>query len=328
MCRRIEEELINAEREAIDGAWMGLNGQGDVFTPSFVTSGGEEIHERRREEAVEDPLEKLTALCANDLVKAFKLDSAPGPWSFLAAPPARRFAREILEFDHTVGRDGLPAGARYILQRYTASTDCAGADAVPRSGPLLVVSNHPGMVDAMAVWSAVGRDDLKTVAAERGLLQQLKRTRERLIVIGDYPAKAIREAARALLAGNAVLTFPAGHIEPDPAIRPGALASLDEWSCSPAAFERLVPGLAIVPVLVQGVIHPGAARLPLLRYLRNPKDRDWAGATLQILLPAYRRVHVRLQFGRPTSRYADALEQMRSLAAETSLERVLATPLR
>jgi hypothetical protein len=96
-----------------------------------------------------------------------------------------------------------------------------------------------------------------------------------------------------------VLTFPGGRIEPDPAVLPGAVEALESWSSSADLFARLTPGLAVVPVVVSGVISPSALRIPLTHLRRRKRDREWLAATLQMLIPALRNVHARVQFGRP-----------------------------
>jgi hypothetical protein len=93
----------------------------------------------------------------------------------------------------------------------------------------------------------------------------------------------IRQTAQVLRQGGAVLTFPAGHIEPDPAVRAGALESLSEWGNSIGVFARMAPGAAIIPVLVSGVLSPQATHHPLTALRKKPKDRERLGVTIQIL---------------------------------------------
>jgi hypothetical protein len=145
----------------------------------------------------------------------------------------------VREFDQTVGKEGLIAGGQFILDRFTGQVTVSGADRVPSNGPTIVASNHPGMTDAMAVWTAVAREDLLIIAAERDLLDHLPNMRRHLIVIQSPGSSAYREALAHLRSGGAVLTFPAGHIEPDAAVRPGAVETHAAWSPpSPAGSTR------------------------------------------------------------------------------------------
>ncbi|HEU4847668.1 MAG TPA: hypothetical protein VFT03_05675, partial [Rubrobacteraceae bacterium] len=110
---------------------------------------------------------------------------------------------------------------------------------------------------------------------------------------------AVRTAARHLKRGGALLTFPGGEIEPDPAVLPGAQEALGRWSESLDLFARLVPGLTVVPAVVSGVLSPTALRNPLIFVRRQPRDREWLAATLQMLTPALRDVTTRVAFGEP-----------------------------
>jgi hypothetical protein len=64
-------------------------------------------------------------------------------------------------------------------------------------------------------------------------------------------------------------------------------------------FARLVPGLAVIPVIVSGVLSPAALRNPLTRLRRRKEDREWLAATLQMMMPALRNVTTKVAFGRP-----------------------------
>ena len=111
----------------------------------------------------------------------------------------------------------------------------------------------------------------------------------------------IRTAARHLQEGGALLTFPAGEIEPDPATfgPQRAAASLQNWSSSFTLFARLAPRTRFVPALVSHVISPAAQRHPLTRLRRTARDREKLAAALQVALPRYRGLVARVTFGRP-----------------------------
>lgn len=252
-------------------------------------------------------VEVLTGVCVEDLLSAFGLGGL-GPGMLRSAlertssVPARRLARQIATFDEIVGRAGLPAAGAWAMDRLSRGSAVRGEENVPEKGPLLVVSNHPGLADAVALFAAMPRDDLKVIAAERPFLSALPNTSEALIPVSDGPRgrpRAVRTAARHLRAGGAVVTFPGGRIEPDPAVLPGAVEALEGWSGSVDLFDRLVPGLVVVPAVVSGVISASALRNPLSFVRRNPRDRRWLAATLQMLVPALRGVTTRVEFGPP-----------------------------
>jgi len=258
----------------------------------------------------EECLERLTQVCADDVISAFGLGEVRHGRSVLEAIsriPARRLARQVLIYDRIVGESGLGTGGAWALKRLTRDTAIEGQDNVPREGPLLLVSNHPGLADAVALFAAAPRDDLRVIAADRPFLEALPNTSRYLLSVAQRSSGrsgVARAAARHLRQGGAVLTFPGGRIEPDPAILPGAVEALDRWSSSADLFARLTPGLAVVPVVVSGVISPSALRSPLTRLRRHRRDREWLAATLQMLVPALRDVDARVEFGRPI--YAEA----------------------
>ncbi len=253
----------------------------------------------------EERLEQLTRICVEDVVTAFGLGGVSRGRAVLelfSRVPVRRLARQVLAFDRTVGESGLGTGGAWALGRMCRNARIEGQSNVPRGGPLLLVSNHPGLADAVALFAATPREDLRVIAADRPFLNALPNTsRYLLTVVEDSGERSgiVRAAARHLRDGGAVLTFPGGMIEPDPAVLPGAVESLDRWSSSADLFARLAPDLAVVPVVVSGVISARALRIPLTRLRRRRRDREWLAATLQMLIPHLRDVDLRVEFGRP-----------------------------
>ena len=253
----------------------------------------------------DEHLERLTQLCVDDLISAFGLGETSrgrAAMESISRIPARRLARQILTYDTMVGESGLGTGGAWALKRLSRDTSLEGQENVPRGGPLLLVSNHPGLADAVALFAATPRDDLRVIAADRPFLEILPNTSRYLLTIRETSAGrsgVVRAAARHLRGGGAILTFPGGRIEPDPAVLPGAVEALDRWSSSADLFARLIPGLEVVPVVVSGVISPSALRNPLIHVRRSRRDREWLAATLQVLVPALRNVDARVEFGSP-----------------------------
>ena len=263
-------------------------------TEEFHASPGSDEH-----------LERLTQLCVDDLISAFGLGGTSrgrAVMESISRIPARRLARQILTYDTIVGESGLGTGGAWALKRLSRDSNIEGRENVPRGGPLLLVSNHPGLADAVALFAATPRDDLRIIAADRPFLEVLPNTSRYLLTIREIPAGrsgVVRAAARHLRGGGAVLTFPGGRIEPDPAVLPGAVEALDRWSSSADLFARLIPKLVVVPVVVSGVISPSALRNPLIHVRSSRRDREWLAATLQVLVPALRNVDARVAFGSP-----------------------------
>jgi hypothetical protein len=253
---------------------------------------------------------------------------------WLFRPAARCFAEVVAAFDGEVGERGLQAGSAWILKRMTRRLEVAGRDNIPADGPALVLANHPGMADTIALFTSVPRPDLRIIALARPFLHTLPNVSRQLIYVpteGDR-MPVVRAAARHLREGRAVLTCPAGEIEPDPAAHsvPEAVESLHRWSQSIGLFARLVPQTRIVPAIVSGVVSRAALRNPLTRLRRTRKDRERMAAALQVMIPAYQGTTVRVAFGPPltgselVTAGADAAAITRAVAARA--RRLLEAP--
>lgn len=270
-------------------------------------------------------LETLASINREDMLSALGAADRPGLrplLEHLIAPAARRFARVVLDYDQTVAGQGLAGGARRVLARFHMDLRCEGVEHIPPSGPLLIVSNHPGLTDTVALFASLPRRDVKIVAADRPFLRALPATSEHLIFVSDdddHRIETLRSITAHLRAGGAILTFPGGQIEPDPACMPGAREALENWSESIGFFARLVPSACIVPAIVSGVIAPQSLRHPLTRLRRRQKDREKLAAALQLLVANYRPqtwpVSIHICFGAPLE--AGGLAELRDLRAIT-----------
>src|SRR4028119_1624128 len=191
-----------------------------------------------------DRVEVLARVCAEDLISAFGLGGlGPGVvrslLELLSSVPARRLAEQVATYDEIVGEAGLPAGGSWALERMARGVVVEGAEGVPDEGPLLVVSNHPGLADAVALLAAMPPGDLRVIADEPPFPAARPHPPRARSPVSDGPngrPRAVRVAARHLRSGGAVITFPGGRIEPDPAVLPGASAALDDWSGSVDPF--------------------------------------------------------------------------------------------
>lgn len=233
----------------------------------------------------------LTRINLDDLVSSFGWEGYPLLASVLRrlfARPARKFANQMVEFDTLVGRVGLAEASRRILQKnYVRDVRVHGRENVPADGPMLFLSNHPGMSDTLCLFSAINRTDLRIIAIHRPFLEALRNTTNQLFFIDEEPAKrmnAVRQVSAHLKNGGAALTFPAGEIEPDPDVYDGALDSLGNWTDSAGVFIRFARDTKIVPVLVSSVVWDRTARHPLTRLKRTRTEREKLAAALQILI--------------------------------------------
>jgi len=216
-------------------------------------------------------------------------------------PAARRIAREFATCDDVFATRALPEAARWTLAHFSAVVEVAGRDRVPRRGPILLVANHPGLTDAVGLIAALDRPDVRIVAADYPFLHAMRGLGPRLIFLGASGTSQlswIRAVARDLRHGGVVLLFPAGHLEPDPAVlgRDGALLP---WSDSVALIARLAPDAHIVPAAVTGVLSARAFAHPLTRIRRTARDRQRVATLLQMIDPGFRQVRTRIAFDAP-----------------------------
>ena len=236
-------------------------------------------------------LDALTQINLDDLVTSIGWENQ----TFLAAlirklffNAARKFARQMADYDTAVGNTNLAEASRCIAQRlYVDDVRVHGIENIPHHGPALFLSNHPGMADTLSLFASINRTDLKIIAWHRPFLENLGNITKQLFFIDDGPVKrmnAVRQVSNHLRNGGSVLTFPAGEIEPDPFVYLGALESLNNWTDSAGVFIRFAPETKIIPVLVSGVIWDKAATHWLLRFKKTRFEREKLAAALQLLV--------------------------------------------
>jgi hypothetical protein len=273
-------------------------------------------------------LDTITHLNLDDLVSSFGWQDYPLLASIvrgLFIKPARKFAQQMVDYDKLVGQLGLSeASCRFLQSHYLHDLRVHGREHIPANGPVLFLSNHPGMADTISLFTAIGRGDLRIIAIHRPFLAALFNVTKQLSYISDDPVermRAVRQIASHLRAGGAALTFPAGKIEPDPDVHTGALNSLYDWTDSSGVFLRFAPQTKIVPVLVSGVIWERTAHHWLTRLKQTRDDREKLAAALQLLAMIVRdarptTVHVR--FAKPIT-----VEEVASLEADCIHEKLM-----
>lgn len=279
------------------------------------------------------PIDPLTGICLEDLLESFGVPARSRVFLRpVFRPAAERFAHAVRAFDERVGVAGLAAGSQWLVRHMAGGVRVAGCSRVPSSGPLLVLANHPGMTDTVALFASLAaRADLRVIAQDRPFLRALPNVAARAIFVADDGAsrtRVVREGVKHLRQGGALLSFPAGRIEPDPAAAGAgpALASLQDWSASFALFARAVPQTRIVTAIVSQVVSAAATRHPLTRMRHDPADRERLAATLQILWRPYRKLPALVAFGTPdgvSGHGADGLRRAVIAQART----LMATPM-
>lgn len=252
-------------------------------------------------------IETLTQINLDDLISSFGWQNRPLLARLLRRTfisPPQMFARQLVEFDSAISTYGLVEASRRTIRNYVDDIHVFGRERIPGSA-FLALSNHPGMTDTLSLFIALNRPDLKIIALDRPFLNALPNMSKQLMyVTGDAGARfrLIRQVSAHLRNGGAALTFPAGHIEPDPDLHTGAVESLHSWTDSAGVFIRMAPDTAVLPVLVRGVVRKKTANHPITYLKRTHAEREKLTAALQLLAHVVlqkKDVHVRVQIGRP-----------------------------
>lgn len=254
-----------------------------------------------------NPLETLTQINLDDLVNAFGVQNQPTfdrAVRFVFRGAARKFAKQMIDFDSAIAKCGLAAAARQTERLYVRDVRVFGADRVPDSA-FLALSNHPGMTDTLALFAALSRDNLKIIALDRPFLLSLPNLSKQLFYVtedSNERVAMVRHVSTHLRNGGSILTFPAGHTEPDPDVYDGALESLKTWTDSASVFIRLAPETAILPIVVRNVIWDKAAHHPLIRLKHTRDERELLAVALELLSMVMfdiKPVTVKIQIGKP-----------------------------
>jgi 1-acyl-sn-glycerol-3-phosphate acyltransferase len=192
----------------------------------------------------------------------------------------------LAELDHNVAEYGWQGGAQRFLPRFVQSAQVSGAESLPREGPLLVVSNHPAAYDVIILAASLPRDDLKIISSPVSVVTCLPAVAPHFIFISENAHErmgTVRAALRHLREGGALLIFPRGDAEPDPAVSPGALQSLERWWPSVDLFLQKAPQTQTVISVVSGVLSPRWFRSPLVRLWKRPEQRQKIAEILQVV---------------------------------------------
>src|SRR5436309_3210807 len=139
----------------------------------------------------------------------------------LIGPVASHLAGRFVTYDRALGEAGMRHGSMWILDDATGGLSVEGRERVPTRGPLLLVANHPGLSDAVALLAALGRDDAWIVTANYPFLRAMRLASRHFLFVSDDPSDrlpAFRRIISRLRAGDTVLVFPAGGLELDPAL--------------------------------------------------------------------------------------------------------------
>ena len=201
---------------------------------------------------------------------------------------AYRLAELSVELDQKVQQGGPAIGARWLLSHFVADYGAQGQERIPEKGPLIVAANHPSSYDALVITACINRPDYKIIIGDIPPYHFLPNVCKHIIFSPPVEdafgrMRALREAIQHLREGGALLMFPRGNIEPDPAFMPNPGTEFDRWSRSLEILLRRAPQTRILPTIVSGVISQNAMRHPITWFRRSQKDRQRLTYIYQII---------------------------------------------
>lgn len=263
-------------------------------------------------------VEALTQYITDEVFKLFK--QSPQSWARrtfgpLFRLPTHRFAQVACTFDRYVVEYGFREAAMRILPVFAQAFEAHNVENIPHEGPLLITSNHPGTCDSIVITASIPRPDLKIVATGIPFVQGLRNAANHLIYTTlDVHERmmVVRSVIRHLKEGGAVLIFPSGRIDPDPALAPEASEDLGRWSPSIEVILRHVPQTRVLLTVVSGVLSTRWRYNWFVRMLGDDHKQRSVAEFLQViqqmLFPNSLSVTPRLTFSDPLT--TDDLSQL------------------
>jgi hypothetical protein len=140
----------------------------------------------------------------------------------------------------------------------------------------LVVANHAGGADSLGAL-VVSRETTAVWWLENAPCSKCSDVSRHLVFLETDPVGRMgnmRKIIEKLKAGEAVILFPRGLLEPDPALVPGALQSLKAWSQSSGIFLSKVPETRLLPLLISQTVAPKVWKSLFVTWSKNPKGAN------------------------------------------------------
>jgi hypothetical protein len=210
--------------------------------------------------------------------------------------------------DKKIASDGFPGATGWMASHWVREVNTRGAESVPASGPLLIVSNHIGAYDILVVPSQINRKDVKIIASDTPFFKRLPNASRHMIYASDMPGErmvAVRQGIAHLKEGGALLLFGTGLIDPDPAVYPHGRDEIGNWSASIDLFLRQVPQAQVIVCIVSGIVLPIWAHSPLtwLRRVEWQKRRiaEYGQVIWQLFFPGKPNISPSMSIAPPVS---------------------------
>jgi hypothetical protein len=199
--------------------------------------------------------------------------------------PAQRMSQLLVDLDENTAKQGLGAAVIQLQDNLVSNPQVQGEETIPKEGPLLVICNHPAAYDVVIVAAAIHRDDLKILGSDIPLVQMMPNIAEHMIPVPyAIPARlqTVRSTIQHLKNSGAILIFPRGDVEPDPAVSPGAEQSLEGWSPSIELFLRRVPQTRTVVAIASGMLSEKWFKNPLIHLWKKYEQRQKVAEIFQV----------------------------------------------
>jgi 1-acyl-sn-glycerol-3-phosphate acyltransferase len=262
--------------------------------------------------------QQFHAICRRDLAALSGVGTSPLKRRLLElalGSQLRQFADNMAAFNADLTSRDLATASLALCARYGGRVVADGVHHVPRSGPILLVSNHPGMFDTLAIYATVPRPDIRALARPQPLLGLISSLAPHLLMLpdeGSGRAGGLRQVLQLLRADGSLLIYPAGHLEPEPVLiehhglnNVSPHEPLGPWSNGVGTLVKLatrqgVP-LQIVPTSLSGVLSTSTWRWfgPLLKLRRTLRGREDLAAVLQVAFPRIGPTTVQVRYGPP-----------------------------
>jgi hypothetical protein len=233
---------------------------------------------------------QITHVLSGEMFRALGFSSHGLMWRLfkpLVWNPIHQFSKIAVGFDQQVKQVGFQRASHWILPNFIRGMNVSGDAAIPRQGPLLVASNHPGAYDALVITANVPRDDIKIfVNIPLEFIRELPATFSHFLYVPPElhtRMKRVREAIQHLKDGGAILIFASGKIDPDPACMRGAIDRLCTWSRSLEIFLRRVPDTQVLLSIVSGILAPKYVNHILTRFRSEQSDKQRISEFLQVM---------------------------------------------
>ncbi len=215
-----------------------------------------------------------------------------------------RFSELATIFEDRLVKEGWQKASAWFVTHFVGKIQAKGMAELPKQGPLIVASNHPGAYDSLVISSMIPRDDLKIIASDIPFVKKLPNTSKHMIFSALDPhsrMKAARQALRHLKRGGSLLVFARSTMDPDPAFMPNSEIELTRWTSSLGMFLRNVPQTRVAVSIISGVLCPRFLDHPSthLRRGRVNKQRlsEFFQVMNQLMSPGKLMVSPNLTFG-------------------------------